>query len=194
MTSISGESSASTRIKIFLDTIPILNNGIQVKNSSGWPLYHNFNDIYYYIERNLIDKYSLVEQLDVLNELSQVKPELSQVIELLGYKKQGGTLVEFTPHNNSEEELDALRKDFKTNFTKQMLSYTLVVAEKNKSTNEIKIKIMNSNRSVIKTEILDDWKKQIQVEQLRDPERLALNITQMKDNTQLNSFNQDKIN
>ena len=176
MTSISGESSASTRIKIFLDTIPILNNGIQVKNSSGWPLYHNFNDIYYYIERNLIDKYSLVEQLDVLNELSQVKPELSQVIELLGYKKQGGTLVEFTPHNNSEEELDALRKDFKTNFTKQMLSYTLVVAEKNKSTNEIKIKIMNSNRSVIKTEILDDWKKQIQVEQLRDPERLALNI------------------
>ena len=176
MTSISGESSASTRIKIFLDTIPILNNGIQVKNSSGWPLYHNFNDIYYYIERNLIDKYSLVEQLDVLNELSQVKPELSQVIELLGYKKQGGTLVEFTPHNNSEEELDALRKDFKTNFSKQMLSYTLVVAEKNKSTNEIKIKIMNSNRSVIKTEILDDWKKQIQVEQLRDPERLALNI------------------
>ena len=176
MTSISGESSASTRIKIFLDTIPILNNGIQVKKSSGWPLYHNFNDIYYYIERNLIDKYSLVEQLDVLNELSQVKPELSQVIELLGYKKQGGTLVEFTPHNNSEEELDALRKDFKTNFTKQMLSYTLVVAEKNKSTNEIKIKIMNSNRSVIKTEILDDWKKQIQVEQLRDPERLALNI------------------
>ena len=176
MTSISGESSASTRIKIFLDTIPILNNGIQVKNSSGWPLYHNFNDIYYYIERNLIDKYSLVEQLDVLNELSQVKPELSQVIELLGYKKQGGTLVEFTPYNNSEEELDALRKDFKTNFTKQMLSYTLVVAEKNKSTNEIKIKIMNSNRSVIKTEILDDWKKQIQVEQLRDPERLALNI------------------
>ena len=176
MTSISGESSASTRIKIFLDTIPILNNGIQVKNSSGWPLYHNFNDIYYYIERNLIDKYSLVEQLDVLNELSQVKPELSQVIELLGYKKQGGTLVEFTPYNNSEEELDALRKDFKTNFSKQMLSYTLVVAEKNKSTNEIKIKIMNSNRSVIKTEILDDWKKQIQVEQLRDPERLALNI------------------
>ena len=176
MTSISGESSASTRLKIFLDTIPILNNGVQVKNSSGWPLYHNFNDIYYYIERNLIDKYSLIEQLDVLNELSQVKPELAQVIELLGYKKQGNTLVEFTPHDTSEEELDALRKDFKTNFSKQMLSYTLVVAEKNKSTNEIKIKIMNSNRSVIKTEILDDWKKQIQVEQLINPEGLALSI------------------
>ena len=91
-TSISGLSSASSRLRLFLSSIPVLNtkktNGAytSLTDRFGMQVYHDFNELYTYIEDNLIDLYEFEEQIEKLQELSVNRPELKQVIDKLTNK------------------------------------------------------------------------------------------------------------
>jgi len=144
-TSISGLSSASTRLKLFLSSIPIIKDGNVVKDNLGVTQYHEFSDLYYYIERNLIDKYELSEQLNVLKELAINRPVLNQIIDKLSNK----------PSEMSQEQFDLLVNDFKTNFSKQQLAYTLIKFD-NENGN-YSYKIIDANRSSLGREIFNQF-------------------------------------
>ncbi len=155
-TSISGLSSASTRIKLFLSSIPILRQetndkgeitNVAIKDTYGIPMYHDFSELYYYIERNLVDKYELDEQLEVLKELSINRPELNQVIGMLTEKSSKIT----------NEQFSLLQNDFKTNFSKQQLAYTLVKFDTDSGTGKVSYDIIDANRTTLGREIFNTW-------------------------------------
>ena len=148
-TSIPGLRSATTRMKLFLSGIPVLENGKQVLNIFDQPIYVDFHKLYYYLERNLIGLYSLEEQIQKLKELAPYKPELDIVIARLE--------TGFDASNN--EDIERLRNDFKTNFSKQQLVYTLVIFESDSKTGKTSYKIMDANRQNISKDLYDTWIK-----------------------------------
>lgn len=172
--SIEGLSSASTRLKMFLYSIPILKNGEIVKDVFGIEQYHDFNSLYYYLERNLTGVYTLRDQILRLDELSNSRPELKQIIAKLGYEvyldesisemNDQRNLREIPVNNVAEDKLELLRNDFKTNFSKQQLGYTLIKFTLDKKTGLTKYEIIDANRTQLSLEIYNAW-----VDNLSDP-------------------------
>lgn len=159
-TSISGLSSASKRIKMFLSSIPVVdkNTGKVKKDAFGIEQYHNFDEVYYYLESNLTGVYTLEDQLEYMyEELSGARPELITVVEKLGYTFRDGKAIDLMPSNIDPEELEVLRNDFKTNFSKQQLIYTLVKFDTESSSGKSSFKIMESNRKGISYEVDEIW-------------------------------------
>jgi hypothetical protein len=152
-TSISGLTTASARIKLFLSAIPVYEeneNGelVYEKNELGLQKYHDFKSLYYYIEKNLIDKYTFEEQLAVLKNLTSSNPALISVLNKL----------QVNPPYMSAERFEMLQNDFKTNFSKQQLVYTLVKHSYNPANNTISFKIIDANRNNLPTKLKESWK------------------------------------
>lgn len=144
---IPGLKSASTRLKMFLSSIPVIEQGEAKTDIFGFPIYHDFNPLYYYLEQKLTGIYTFDEMLEELDELSVSRPELKSV-------KQ--RLLEPT-YDIKKDKLELLQNDFKSNFSKQQLSYTLVKFDTDSSTGAVTFKIMDANRQSIGREIADSW-------------------------------------
>jgi len=153
-TSISGLSSASARLKLFLSSIPVLStrksNGAytNLTDRFGMQVYHDFNELYTYIEDNLIDLYEFEEQIEKLQELSVNRPELKQVIDKLTNKS--------SDYNN--DQFDLLQNDFNTNFSKQQLEFSLPKFDTDAATGQTTIRIIDANRVTLGKQISDKWK------------------------------------
>jgi hypothetical protein len=162
-TSISGLSSASVRLKLFLSSVPILDKDNKPKKDVyGFTQYYDFSDLYYYIERNMIDKYTLEDQLATLVKLSDTRPEMKQVLGMLQYDVVNRKAVSMPSSNLSTEQLTLLRNDFKTNFSKQQLVYTLVKFDTNSSTGKVtSFRIMEANRQSVGNEVFNEWSKNV---------------------------------
>lgn len=147
-TSIPGLSHASTRLKLALSTLRKYKEGTTEfeYDDIGDPIYLDMLKTYYFVERNLLNQYSLEEQINALEELTDVIPELQQLIE---------QLTDPSKHI-SEQAYEMFRNDFKTNFTKQQLKYTLVLFSREGGT--YNVKIIDANRRDIMSEISNEWK------------------------------------
>lgn len=189
--SVSGLSSASVRLKLFLSSIPVLNEDNSIKKDEyGLEQYYNFNSVYYFIERNLTGVYTFTDQLLEIDHLSERRPELKSVISKLGYEiiidpndETNRIVREIVVFNIKSEQLELLRNDFKTNFSKQQLAYTLVKFKPNKKNKTISYEIIDSNRKTIDREISELW-----VSNLYDPNKDT--ISKMQDNNEMNPYGQ----
>ena len=151
-TSISGIRQASKRMKIFLSSIPVLDeNGDEKLDTFGIPFYHDFNDVYYFIERNLTGVYTFEDMLSKMKTLSKGNQALSTVLDRLTLK----------PSYMNEEEFKILKSDFKTNFSKQHLAYALVKFDTDSATGKVTYKIIDSNRQALGIETLTDWESNV---------------------------------
>lgn len=156
-TSISGLSSASARLRLFLSSIPVLStrksNGAytSLTDRFGMQVYHDFNELYTYIEDNLIDLYEFEEQIEKLQELSVNRPELKQVIDKLTNKS--------SDYNN--DQFNLLQNDFNTNFSKQQLEYSLAKFDTDAATGQTTIRIIDANRTTLGKQISDKWKSNV---------------------------------
>ena len=154
-TSISGLSSSSARIKLFLSSIPVLDYSkrvpVNVFDEFGIQKYWDFHELYVHIEDNLIDLYEFEEKIDKLKELSINRPELKQVINKLTNR----------PSNYNQEQFDLLQNDFDTNFNKQNLLYTLFKFDTDSSTGQTTHEIIESNRTSLARQLSDSWKSNV---------------------------------
>lgn len=152
-TSISGLSSASTRIKLFLSSIPVIDeSGKEVKDAYGIQEYYDFNKLYYYIERNLTDLYTFEDQLEELKRLSIGRLEIQQVIKMLENKTS----------NMNDEQFVQTQNDFKTNFSKQQMAFTLVKFDTDSNTGEVTFSVIDANRQSLNREIAETWSKNLE--------------------------------
>jgi len=154
-TSISGLSSSSARLKLFLSSIPVLDYSkrvpVNVFDEFGIQKYWDFHELYVHIEDNLIDLYEFEEKIDKLKELSINRPELKQVINKLTNR----------PSNYNQEQFDLLQNDFDTNFNKQNLLYTLFKFDTDSSTGQTTHEIIESNRTSLARQLSDSWKSNV---------------------------------
>lgn len=156
-TSRAGLKSASNRMKMFLSSIPVLNKeGKEVKDTFGITQFYDFDKLYYYIETHITDLYTFDEQLEKLQELSKNQPQIKSVITKLTDKSD---LI-------NKEEFEALQNDFKTNFSKQQLVYTLVKFDTDSISGKVSYKIIDANRQSLALEIRSQWETNI-----KDPTR-----------------------
>lgn len=143
-----GLKSASVRIKMFVSSIPLINeDGTIMKDKYGFTKYHEFNNIYYLLERSLTGINTFEEMVSEMNKLAKLRPELYTVID---------RLTKPSTYTNAEE-LVKLQNDFKSNFTKQQLSYSLVKFDTNSDTGDVSYRIFDANRQSVKNMIEDDW-------------------------------------
>lgn len=163
-TSVAGLSSASVRLKMFLSSLPIFNSDNTIKKDIfGIDQYYNFKSTYYFIERSLTGVYTLQDQLLLLDELSDTRPELKVVINKLGFEvlqdpnDEFNKIIQEIPTQVNSEQLELLRNDFKTNFSKQQLGYSLVKFKDNKKLKAFTYEIIDSNRQSIDKEIINTW-------------------------------------
>jgi len=153
---IPGLKSTSTRLKMFLSGIPVVENGKTKLDNFGFPIYHDFIKLYYFLERNLTGLYTFDEMLEVMDELSINRPEVATVKTRLLEEQ----------NNITKDKLKSLQNDFKTNFSKQQLSYTLVKFDTDSGTGAVTFEIMDANRQTLGREIFDSW-----ANNLKDPAR-----------------------
>lgn len=152
-TSISGLSSASTRIKLFLSSIPVIDeNGKEVKDAFGIQEYYDFNKLYYYIEGNLTDLYTFEDQMEELKRLSVNRLEIQQVVKMLENKTS----------NMNDEQFVQTQNDFKTNFSKQQMAFTLVKFDTDSNTGEVTFSVIDANRQSLHREIAETWSKNLE--------------------------------
>lgn len=155
MSSIPGMKSASTRIKLFLSGIEILNeDGTPKVDEFGFTQYYDFKKLYYFIERGLIDINTFEDQLKELSKLAIFRPEIGQVVTKLKTSIQDPT------------NLKTLQNDFRSNFSKQQLVFTLTKFDTDSKTGKIKYEIFDANRQSIKRVVQSQW-----VENLNDSSR-----------------------
>lgn len=141
-TSIPGMAHASGRMKLALSLIPSLDSEGKIKRDEvGDIIYKDMKAVYYYLEQNLIDLYTLDEKLKEIEYLTEYFPELKSVTDML-------TSVEY---HGSEENLKMFRNDFNTNFNKTNLQFDLVLY------NGKQAKIINANRRDLYKELRSDW-------------------------------------
>lgn len=164
-TTFSGLSSATKRIKLFLSSIPVLikndkNQNVKKLDSFGFKEYYDFTKIYHKIENELIDLYSVEEQLDKLKDLSEFSPEMLQVLDRLGYKIENNKVVEGLSSIN-KKELTQIRNDFKTNFSKQQLPFTLIKYDMDSTTGKVVYTIMDANRQTISLQVQSEWENNL---------------------------------
>ena len=159
-TSIPGLSHASTRLKLALSTLRKYKTGTKEFDSDdiGDPIYMDMLKTYYYVERNLINLYSIDDQVNELQILADSYPELDQLI---------AQLTDESLHA-SKEDFDNFRNDFKTNFTKQQHKYIMVLFSKDE---EFNVKVINANRRDIMTDVAKEWKSNLT---RRDKETIAV--------------------
>ena len=176
-TTIDGLSSASNRIKLFLSSIPVLNSDKTVKTDIyGIPQYYDFNALYYFIERNLTGYYTFEDQIQALKELSDNKPQILQVIDLLTNNAS----------NLNKEQFTLLVNDFKTNFSKQQLAYTLVKFDTDSTTGAARYEIMDANRKSIGLQTQTEWNDNLvnpnnnTITEFKDGEPIVTNTAKAK--------------
>ena len=154
-TSISGLSSSSARMKLFLSSIPVLDYSkrvpVNVFDEFGIQKYWDFHELYVHIEDNLIDLYEFEEKIDKLKELTKNRPELKQVIDKLTNR----------PSSYTQAQFDLLQNDFDTNFNKQNLLYTLFKFDTDSSTGQTTHEIIESNRTSLARQLSDSWKSNV---------------------------------
>jgi len=147
-----GLKSASVRIKMFVSSIPIVSeDGVELKDAYGFPKYHEFNQIYYLLERSLTGINTFEEMVSEMNKLANLRPELKTVVDRLTKPST------FT----NKDELVKLQNDFKSNFTKQQLSYVLVKFDTDSSTGNVTYKIFDANRQSVTNIIEEEWKNNL---------------------------------
>lgn len=152
-TSISGLNTSSARIKLMLSSIPVLDiQNNPKKDMFGLDEYYDFNKLYYKLEGYLTDVYDLQEQIDELKRLAVSNPQIGQIVKIL----------EIKPSNMDDNQFAQLQNDFKTNFSKQQMAFSLVKFDTNSTTGEIKFRIMESNRLSIGREVLYNWEKNLE--------------------------------
>lgn len=162
MVSQPGVKSASGRLKMLLATIPAVNEqGLPTKDNFGFEQYEEFGKLYYFLERRLTGLNTLDEMFNELKELSFMKPELSILLDKLTNSS----------NYNTKEELTKIQNDFKANFTKQQLNYTLVKFNKNRKTQNISYEIFDANRMSIKNVTKEDW-----LDNLNNPNRKTIAV------------------
>lgn len=151
-TSISGIRSASTRMKMFLSSIPVVDiEGNETKDIFDITQFYDFSKIYYYIETHLTGLNTFDDQIEHLQLLSENRPEIKSVISKLTNKN---SLI-------SKEEFELLQNDFKTNFTKQQLAYSLVKFDTDAVTGSVKYKIIDANRESLGLVIRNQWESNL---------------------------------
>ena len=177
VTTIDGLSSASNRIKLFLSSIPVLNSDKTVKTDIyGIPQYYDFNALYYHIELNLTGYYTFEDQIQALKELSDNKPQILQVIDLLTNNAS----------NLNKEQFTLLVNDFKTNFSKQQLAYTLVKFDTDSTTGAARYEIMDANRKSIGLQTQTEWNDNLvnpnnnTITEFKDGEPIVTNTAKAK--------------
>lgn len=143
-----GLKSASVRLKMFLSSIPVTDKGIVQTDVYGFTKFHDFNQLYYFLERSLTGLNTFEDMLKELQSLADVRPEVNVVIDKLTKPDT------FT----SPEELTRLQNDFKSNFNKQQLTYSLVKFDTNSDTGEVTYRIFDANRMSIEVTTAEDWK------------------------------------
>jgi len=143
-----GLKSASVRVKMFLSGIEVIDNGIVKKDVYGFTMYHPFTPLYYYLERQLTGIDDFQEMISEMKTLSALRPELLTVIDKLTK----------TSTHIDEKELTKLQNDFKSNFSKQQLSYSLVKFDTDSNTGEVTYRVFDANRMSINIETADTWK------------------------------------
>lgn len=143
-----GLKSASVRVKMFLTGIEVIEDGVVKKDVYGFTMYHPFTPLYYYLERQLTGIDDFQEMLSEMKTLSALRPELLTVIE---------KLTKISTHID-EKELTKLQNDFKSNFSKQQLSYSLVKFDTDSNTGEVTYRVFDANRMSINIETADTWK------------------------------------
>lgn len=147
----SGLSHASTRLKMFLMGIPVkYSDGNTKRDDFMDTIYHDFNEVYSYIEKNLIGLNTLEDQLDELGDLSLNRPELKEVINRLTIQQP----------DQSDDEFQRLKDDFTSNFSKQHLGYTLVMSSVNND-GGVEYTILDANRQTVGREVFNDWKNNL---------------------------------
>ena len=143
-----GLKSASVRVKMFLSGIEVIEDSIVKKDVYGFTMYHPFTPLYYYLERQLTGIDDFQEMISEMKTLSALRPELLTVIE---------KLTKISTHID-EKELTKLQNDFKSNFSKQQLSYSLVKFDTDSNTGEVTYRVFDANRMSINIETADTWK------------------------------------
>lgn len=156
MTSISGVKSATHAIKLFLSSIPIIENGKIKKDVYGFDMYHKFETLYYFLERQLASENVITfnEISNILTKASKFRPEYKQILDALD-------------NIATEENRSSLKRQFSSNFSKQVLNYKLVLFQK--KNNKYSFKIIDSNRKNIKLELREKWKGNTANSNLQDP-------------------------
>jgi len=147
-----GLKSASVRIKMFVSSIPVVDeNNNELKDAYGFPKYHEFNQVYYLLERSLTGLNTFEEMIAEMNKLSDLRPELKTVVDRLTKPST------FT----NKEELVKLQNDFKSNFTKQQLNYVLVKFDTDSNSGNVTYKIFDANRQSVTNIIEEEWKNNL---------------------------------
>ena len=147
MTAISGIRSAGDKLKLFLSALPIIDNNIIKTDNFGFEQFYDYEQVYYQLEKTLLDKQTYEEQYDEIEYLSSYKPEMKAVLGALNRLKG--------------EEGELIKKQFRTNFFKQQLKFKLVLFEKQRGTNKYTFKVVDSNRKDIKRSIQDEWESNL---------------------------------
>ena len=146
-----GLKSASVRLKMFVSSIPVTIEGVEQKDAYNFPMYHDFNKVYYFLERQLTGISTFQGMIDEMTKLSDVRPEISTIIN---------KLTKPSTFTNSEE-LIKLQNDFKSNFDKQQLSYVLSKFNTDSSTGTVSYKTFDANRQSVINVVSDEWKNNL---------------------------------
>ena len=144
--SIPGFKTASPRLKLFLSDIPALDAKGNPKSFLGKTAYVDMVNLYYYLEDNLVGIYNFEDQIDEMRILAKSRPEVQGVIDKL-----------LTQPNISKEEQTRIQNDFKTNFSKQLLGYTLVKFTTDHKTKTTTFEVLEANRQNFGREIYTEW-------------------------------------
>ena len=167
MTAISGIKTATDSLKLFLSTIPMKDGDKIMKDSFGFTMYHPYDKLYYFIEKNTAFKGTtkLSEQLSLLRELSVYNPEYAQIVEALD--------------SIADPKMKAaITRQFATNFSKQVLSYKIVLFDR--VGKGFSFKIFDPNRKHARRELDDKWRRT----NLQDPTNKHI------DNAEYREFNE----
>lgn len=156
MTSISGIRSATHALKLFLSSIPVIENGKVKKDSYGFDQYHRYETLYYYLEKQLsFEGVISFDQISkILNEASKYRPEYKQVLDAID-------------NISVAETRESLKRQFASNFSKQVLNYKLVLFSK--KNNNYSFKIFDPNRKNVKIDLREKWRGTSKSSNLQDP-------------------------
>lgn len=146
MTSINSVRSATHALKLFLSSVPVLKDGVVETDAFGFTKYHNYSSLYYTIEKMLAHNgaTTITEQERYLKDASRFKPEFKQILDMLNNIADPSTK-------------QSMRRQFATNFSKQVLNYKLILFQK--KNNKYTFKIIEPNRKNARRELTDKWKR-----------------------------------
>ena len=182
---ISGFSTASPRLKLFLSDIQAIDTKGNPKTFLGKPVYVDMTNLYYYLEENLVGINTYQEQIKELEKLSEFRPEIKNVIDKL---QNTPSAIYSTKENQNKRRAEQIRiqNDFKTNFSKQHLGFRLVKFSTDHATGKTTFEVMGSNRQDFGREIYTEW-----TDALLDPNRITTTKHDTVKNKQTGAIERD---